>query len=81
MSWMARAAAPLTARTCGCWYAYDALPEPLAQHLEDLAAALGEFILEAHTVVRPHDGARHRHGEVPAADQPHVGDGVMGDAK
>jgi hypothetical protein len=60
-------------------YVYETIIERLAQDLEDMAAALGEFIQEAHAVVGQRHFARHRH--VAAADQPHIGDGVMGGAK
>jgi hypothetical protein len=44
-----------------------------------MAAACGEFIQEAHAVVGPRHLARPR--PVAPADQPHIGDGVMGDAE
>jgi hypothetical protein len=60
---------------CGRWYSCDALLEWLAQDLEDMAAALGEFIQEQHAVVGPRHLARPRH--VAPTDQPHIGAGVM----
>jgi hypothetical protein len=48
--------------------------ERLAQDLQDVAAALREFIQKEHAVVRPRHVAGHRH--LPAADPPHIGDGV-----
>jgi hypothetical protein len=60
-------------------YLYDTLFERLPQDLEDMAAELGPFIQAAHAVVRPRHLARHRH--VAPADQPHIGDGVMGGTK
>jgi hypothetical protein len=48
----------------------------LAQPFEHLAPALQAFIPEAHAMERQRHLARHRH--VVAADQPRIGDGVMG---
>jgi hypothetical protein len=56
----------------------DTLLERLAQDLEDLAAELGEFIQEEHAMVCQRDLAWQRH--VAPADQPDVGNGMMGRA-
>jgi hypothetical protein len=45
---------------------YNPLLQQLVQHLQDMAAELGEFIQEEHTMVRQRHLARH--GDVPAAD-------------
>jgi hypothetical protein len=50
----------------------------LAQDLQDMAAALGQFIQEEHAVVGQRHLAGHRY--VAAADQPHIRDGMMGRA-
>jgi hypothetical protein len=55
---------------------YDPLLGRLPQDLQDMAAALGPFIQEAHTVVCEGHLTRHRH--VAPADQPGVRDGVGG---
>jgi hypothetical protein len=44
-----------------------------------MAPELRPFIQEAHAVVRQRHLARH--GQVPAADQPHIRDGMMWGAK
>jgi hypothetical protein len=62
--------------TCGRLYSCDAILERLAQDLEDLAAALGPCIQAAYAVVGPRPLARQRH--VARADQPHIGEGVLG---
>jgi hypothetical protein len=46
----------------------------LAQDLEDMAAELRQFIQKEHAVVRQRHIARH--GDVPAPNQSHLGDGV-----
>ena len=56
-------------------YADDAVRERLPQDLEDMAAALGPCIQEAHAVVRPRHLARH--GDVSAGNQPYIRDGMM----
>jgi hypothetical protein len=63
----------------GRLYRCDALLERLPQDLQDIAAALGQFIQEEHTVVRQRHVARHRH--VAPADQPRIRDSVMAGAK
>ncbi len=50
--------------------------EQLTQDLEDMAPALGPFIQPEHAGVRPRHLARH--GKMPAADQPHIGHGLVG---
>jgi hypothetical protein len=69
----------LRSRTPARLYLHDTFLERLPQDLEDMAAALGPFIQEAHAVVGPRHLARPRH--VAPADQPHIGEGVMGGAK
>jgi hypothetical protein len=60
-------------------YSYKTFLERLSQDLEDMAAALGEFIQEVHAVVGQRHVAWYRH--VAPADQPRIRDGVMGHAK
>ena len=57
------------------FYVYDTLLERLPQDLEDMAAARGPYVQAAHPVVGQRHLARQQH--VAAADQPHIGDGVM----
>ena len=47
-------------------YVYETLLEQLPQYLQDMAAALGEFIQKEHAMV----GQRHlaRHGHMAATD-------------
>jgi hypothetical protein len=54
---------------------YDTPRERLTQDLKNMAAALGPFMQEAHTMT----GQRHlaRHGEVPVTEQPRIRNGVM----
>jgi hypothetical protein len=56
----------------------ETLHERLPQDLEDMAAALGQLIQEAHAVVGPRRLARPR--PVAPVDQPHIRDDVMGGA-
>jgi hypothetical protein len=65
--------------TCGRLYLYDTILKRLAQDLEDVAAALRQFIQEEHAVVCQRHVARPRH--LSAADQPHIREGVMGARK
>jgi RecJ-like exonuclease len=51
-------------------YVRDTILERLAQHLQDVAAELRQFIQKEHAVVRRRHLARQRH--VAAADQPHI---------
>jgi hypothetical protein len=64
--------------TCGRLYLQDTILERLPQDLQDMAAARGPCIQEAHAVVGPRHLARPRH--VATADQPRIGEGVMGGA-
>jgi hypothetical protein len=57
-------------------YLYETILERLAQDLEDMAAELGQFIQEAHAIVGQRHVARHR--PVPAADQPHIRNSMVG---
>jgi hypothetical protein len=57
----------------------ETLLERLPQDLEDLAAQLGPCIQESHAVVGQRHLARHR--PVAAADQPHIGEGMLGGAE
>jgi hypothetical protein len=57
-------------------YSYDTLLERLAQDLRHVAFELGQFIQEAHAVVRQRHVARHQH--LAVADQADIPDGVMG---
>ena len=43
------------------WFPDDALLEPLAQDLQDMASELGQFIQEKHAMVGQRHVARHRH--------------------
>jgi hypothetical protein len=60
--------------TRGSLYVCDALLERLAEHLEHMTPELGQFVQEEHAMVRPRHLARH--GDVPAADPPHIRDRV-----
>jgi hypothetical protein len=51
------------------------LLEGRAQPLQDVAAALRQFVHKQNRVVRLRHVARQRH--LPAADQPDIGEGVM----
>jgi hypothetical protein len=63
-------------RTRGRLYLCDAILKRLAQDLEDMALELRQLIQEQDAMVRQ----RHlpRQGQVAAADQAHIGDGVVG---
>ena len=65
--------------TCGRLSVYNTLLQRLAQDLEHMTAAPWEFIQKEHAMV----GQRHlrRHGQLTAADQPRIRDGVVGGAK
>jgi hypothetical protein len=56
-------------------YSYDTLLERLPQDLEDLAAALGQFIEKQHAIMGQRHVAGQRH--LAAADQPDIGDRLM----
>ena len=71
----ANSAKEVRSRTPAKLYVYGTLLERLAQDLEDLAAALGPFIQEAHAMVGQRLVARHRH--MAAADQPRIREGVV----
>jgi hypothetical protein len=60
--------------TCGRLYLCDALIEGLAQDPQDMAAALRPCIQQEHPMVRQRHLARH--GDLPAADQAHLREGV-----
>src|SRR5262245_27793081 len=66
----------LRSRTSANLYVYETLLERLPQDLQDMAAALGQFIQAAHAVVGQRHLARQRH--LAAADEPHIRDGVVG---
>jgi hypothetical protein len=59
-------------------YSGNTLLERLAQDLEHMTATLRQFIQEEGAVVGQRHVAWHRH--VAPADQPDIGDGVMGGA-
>jgi hypothetical protein len=65
--------------TCGRWSVYNTLLQRLAQDLEHMTAKLGPFTQEEDAVM----GQRHfrRHGQLTAADQPRIREGVVGRAK
>jgi hypothetical protein len=73
---VAKAARRLRSRTPARLYVYETLIERPARNLQDVAAPLGPFIQEEPAVVGQRHLARQRH--VASADQPHLGDGVMG---
>jgi hypothetical protein len=75
MSRVAKAAKALRSRTPARLYLYDSIIERLPQDLEDMAAALGQFIQAEHAVVGQRHLTRHRH--VAPADQPRVRDGLV----
>jgi hypothetical protein len=75
---VASAASAATSITCGSLYLCDALREGLAQHLQDVAAALRQFIQQEHPMMRQRRSSRHRH--LTPTDQPHIGARVMGGA-
>ena len=56
----------------------DCLLERLPQDLQDVEAALGEFIQKEHAIVAQGHVARHRH-RAPA-DQPRIREGMVGRA-
>src|SRR5262245_37143603 len=56
-------------------YLYKTLLKRFPRDLQDTAAALGEFIREAHAVMGQRHFTWHRH--VTAADQSHIRNGVM----
>src|SRR5262245_26029444 len=62
-------------RSCGRSYACDTLLQRLAQYLQHMAAALGQFIEKEHAVVGPRHLARQ--GHVAATDPPRVGNRLM----
>jgi hypothetical protein len=66
-------------RTYAKLYSCGTILERLAQDLQDMGAALREFIQEEHAVMGPRHLARHRH--VAPTDPPHVRNGVMGARK
>jgi hypothetical protein len=78
MTRRAKSATALRFRTCGRLYVENTRLERLTQHFKPMPRALGELIEEEHTVVGP----RHltRHGDLTAADQPHIGNGLVGGA-
>jgi hypothetical protein len=76
MTRLAKSATALGFSTPARLYVSDAVLERLPQDLENMAAELGQFIQEEHPLVGQRHVPRHRHGA--PADQPHIGDGVMG---
>jgi hypothetical protein len=56
-------------------YSCETILEGLAQDFKDMAAALGQFIQEAHAIVGQRRVARHRH--VTPTDQPCIRDRVV----
>jgi hypothetical protein len=75
ISRLAKSAKLLRSRTLWRLSVEDTLLQRLAQGLEDMAPALGQFIQEAHAMVRPRHVARPRH--VVAADEPHSRDRLV----
>jgi hypothetical protein len=74
----ANVAKTLKLRTSAKLYIYETLLERLPQDLQDMAAALGLFIQEAHAMVGQRHLTRHRH--VPPTDQSRIRDGLVGGA-
>jgi hypothetical protein len=74
----AQAARVLIFRTLARWYACNTLLEGLTQDLQDVASELRQLIQQEHAMVRQRDFAGYRH--LPATDQPHIRDGVVGGA-
>ena len=72
---VARATNAVMSSTHAKLYSCDTLLQRLAQDLEDMPPELRPFIDEENAVVRPRHLARH--GEGPAADQPHIRDRLM----
>ncbi len=70
------AASRATLRTLARVSAWDTRLDQLGQHLEGRASARRQFIQEEHSMVGP------RHltlcGDLTAADQPHIRNGVVG---
>jgi hypothetical protein len=56
-----RTASAVRSKTLWRLYLCEALLEGLAQHLQDVASALREFIEKEHAMVRQRHVARHRH--------------------
>src|SRR5262245_60782978 len=75
----AKVAKPLKSSTPAKLYVYETLLQGLAQHLQDMAAALRQLIQEQHAVVGQRHLARHRH--VAPTDQLHIRDRLMCGAK
>jgi hypothetical protein len=75
----ANVAKTLKLRTSAKLYIYETLLERLPQDLQDMAAALGLFIQEAHAMVGQRHLTRHRH--VPPTDQSRIRDGLVGRAE
>jgi hypothetical protein len=75
MSRAANATKALRSRTCGRLYPENTILERLAQDFQDVAFELGQFTQKEPAVVRQ----RHLpgRGDLPAADQAHVRDGVV----
>jgi hypothetical protein len=71
----ANSAKELRSRTPAKLYSCKTILERLPQDLQDMAAELRQLIQEEHPVVGQGDVAGR--GDVSAADQPHVRDGVM----
>jgi hypothetical protein len=65
-------------RKCGRLSVENTLLERLPQDLQDMAAALGPFIEEEHTMMGQRGLPWHRH--VAPTEQPHIRDGEMGGA-
>jgi hypothetical protein len=76
MSRAAEIAKTLRSRTPEKLHSCAAIIARLPQDFEDMAAALGEFVQEEHTVVGQPHFTRPRHAA--PADQPYVRDGVVG---
>jgi hypothetical protein len=72
----ATSAKRLTSRTPARLYGYETLLQRLAQNLQHMAAALGQFILEEQAVVGQRHFARHR--DVAAANQSRLREGLVG---
>jgi hypothetical protein len=75
---MAKAASAARSTTPARVYAYDTLLQGLAPDLQDMPRACGRLVEAQEAMVRPRSLPRHL--RLAAADQPHLGNGVIGGA-
>jgi hypothetical protein len=79
MTLAASAASAATSAMCAYWLVEETVLERLAQDLEDLALALGPLIQPQEAMRR--QGHLPRRGQLAAAAQARIGDGVVGGAE